>query len=120
MIQQQFCNSGIMLTHQNHLFCDHWKLLLYMLSNNPGLTATCLHNIIVSPMSTFSLHRWLFVSLAEVDFEVNVNQTALYSELEHGLTVHNQFTGLLSESIRIYHESTQTGTKRIFQAGIAL
>ena len=74
---------------------------------------------IVSPMSMFSLHH-RFVSLAEVGLEVDVNQTASYSELEQGLTVCNRFTGLHSENVRIYHESTQTGTKRIFQAGIAL
>ena len=45
MVQQQFCNSGITCTHQNHLFCNHWKLLLYMLSDNSGLTATHLCNV---------------------------------------------------------------------------
>ena len=70
-------------------------------------------------MLMFSLRRW-FISLAKVDLEVDVNQTASYSKLKHGLAVHNQFTGLLSESVRIYHESTQTDMKRIFQAGIAL
>ena len=45
MVQQQFCNSRITCTHQNHLFWNHWKLLLYTLSDNSGWTATHLHNV---------------------------------------------------------------------------
>ena len=45
MVQQQFCNSRITCTRQNHLFCNHWKLFIYMLSDNSGWTTTCLRNI---------------------------------------------------------------------------
>ena len=63
MVQQQFCNSGIMLTHQNHLFCHHWKLLLFtfqILLGRPPHISTMYHltSVNVQPSPSIRLACW--------------------------------------------------------------
>ena len=72
MVQQQFCNPGITITHQNYFFWSPLETVILntfqiILGRPPHVFATyCLPRVDVQPLRRV-------VSLAEVDLKVDAN-----------------------------------------------